>query len=87
MFANGLRHIRVDRRINEWRAPGRRNINRAASNTRQVAIALSGGEIIYFEMDSMGQLLELAKRDMEGDVSCLDIAPVPHVSIHMAQVD
>eukprot|EP00877_Chromochloris_zofingiensis_P000800 jgi/Chrzof1/10720/Cz05g09290.t1 len=78
VFANGLRHIRVDRRINEWRAPGRRNINRAASNTRQVAIALSGGEIIYFEMDSMGQLLELAKRDMEGDVSCLDIAPVPH---------
>jgi len=32
--------------------------------------------VIYFEMDQMGQLLELAKKDMEGDISCLDIAPV-----------
>lgn len=38
--------------------------------------ARPGGELIYFEMDQMGQLLELAKKDMDGDVSCLDIAPV-----------
>lgn len=37
---------------------------------------MSGGELVYFEMDSMGQLLELAKKDMDGDVSCLDVAPV-----------
>ena len=36
-----------------------------------------GGEIIYFEMDHMGQLLELAKKDMEGDVQAMDLAPVP----------
>eukprot|EP00879_Flechtneria_rotunda_P016767 GHRR01017550.1.p1 GENE.GHRR01017550.1~~GHRR01017550.1.p1 ORF type:complete len:1036 (+),score=359.64 GHRR01017550.1:786-3893(+) len=76
VHAGGLRHIRTDRRINEWRAPGRRSITKAATNSRQVIIALQGGELIYFEMDHMGQLLELAKRDMDGDVSCLDIAPV-----------
>jgi hypothetical protein len=27
-------------------------------------------------MDQLGQLLELAKKDMDGDVACLDIAPV-----------
>jgi hypothetical protein len=36
----------------------------------------TGGELVYFEMDQLGQLLELAKKDMDGDVSCLDIAPV-----------
>ncbi|GBF95175.1 splicing factor 3B subunit 3-like [Raphidocelis subcapitata] len=77
VHANGLRHIRPDRRINEWRVPGRRSISRAASNARQVAISLSGGEITYFELDPMGQLLEMAKRDIDGDVTCLDLAPVP----------
>ena len=32
----GLRHIRADRRINEWRAPGRRTISRSTTNGRQV---------------------------------------------------
>ncbi len=32
----GLRHIRPDRRINEWKVPGRRTINKATSNERQV---------------------------------------------------
>lgn len=76
IHSGGLRHIRTDRRINEWRAPGRRSITRATSNSRQVVIALSGGELTYFEMDQMGQLLEMAKKEMDGDVSCLDIAPV-----------
>lgn len=42
-----------------------------------MAISLSGGEITYFELDPLGQLLEMAKRDIEGDVTCLDLAPVP----------
>jgi hypothetical protein len=77
VHANGLRHIRPDRRINEWRVPGRRSVSRAATNARQVAISLSGGEVAYFELDAMGQLLEMAKRDVDGDVTCLDLAPVP----------
>ncbi|KAK9916752.1 hypothetical protein WJX75_006568 [Coccomyxa subellipsoidea] len=74
---SGLRHIRADRRVNEWRAPGRRTIVKAATNEQQVVIALSGGELIYFELSPTGQLMEVEKKELAGDVVCLDIAPVP----------
>lgn len=73
----GLRHIRPDRRVNEWRAPGRRAVVHAATNARQVVIALSGGELIYFELSAQGMLVEVEKRDIGGDVAALDVAPVP----------
>ena len=56
VHAGGLRHIRADRRVNEWRAPGRRTITKAATNERQAVIVLSGGELLYFELDAAGQL-------------------------------
>ena len=34
-----------------FQAPGRRTIVRCALNRRQVAIALAGGELVYFELD------------------------------------
>ncbi|KAK5795226.1 Splicing factor 3B subunit 3 [Gossypium arboreum] len=74
---NGIRHIREDGRINEWRTPGKRMIVKVGSNGLQVVIALSGGELIYFEVDMTGQLMEVEKHEMSGDVACLDIAPVP----------
>lgn len=33
--------------------------------------------MIYFELDTIGQLLEERKREMSEEVLCLDIAPVP----------
>jgi splicing factor 3B subunit 3 len=77
VHSGGLRHVRADGRAIEWRAPGRRSVLRAAANARQAAVALSGGELVYFELDNAGQLLEMGRRDMEGDVSALAIAPVP----------
>lgn len=74
---NGIRHIREDGRINEWRTPGKRTISKVGSNRLQVVIALSGGELVYFEVDITGQLIEVDKHEMSGDVACLDIAPVP----------
>ncbi|XP_050153659.1 spliceosome-associated protein 130 A-like [Malus sylvestris] len=74
---NGIRHIREDGRINEWRTPGKRTIVKVGSNRLQVVIALSGGELIYFEVDMTGQLMEVEKHEMSGDVACLDISPVP----------
>lgn len=74
---SGIRHIRADGRINEWKTPGKKTIVKVGFNRMQVVIALSGGELIYFEMDMSGQLMEIEKRDMFGDVACLDIAPVP----------
>lgn len=39
--------------MNEWRSPGKRHIRQCAVNECQVVIALSGGEIVYFEMDQV----------------------------------
>src|SRR5579862_2855032 len=41
----GIRHIRADRRVDEWPAPQHRSIVAATTNERQVAVALSSGEI------------------------------------------
>ena len=54
VYPEGIRHIRADKRVNEWRSPGKRQIKRCALSERQVVIALSGGEIVYFEMDQVG---------------------------------
>jgi splicing factor 3B subunit 3 len=74
----GIRHIRADKRVNEWPAPQHRTIVAATTNERQVAVALSSGEIVYFEMDSDGSLAEYdEKREMTGTVTCLSLGEVP----------
>eukprot|EP01104_Vermistella_antarctica_P018274 TRINITY_DN670_c0_g1_i2.p1 TRINITY_DN670_c0_g1~~TRINITY_DN670_c0_g1_i2.p1 ORF type:complete len:1189 (-),score=349.07 TRINITY_DN670_c0_g1_i2:263-3829(-) len=73
----GIRHIRADKRIHEWKSPGRKTIVHAAANSRQVVIALSGGELVYFELDRAGLLAEISKVEMKHEISCLSIAPVP----------
>lgn len=74
----GIRHIHADQRVNEWPAPQHRSIVAAATNERQVAVALSSGEIVYFEMDTDGSLAEYdEKRQMSGTVTCLSLGEVP----------
>ena len=73
----GIRHIR-NKVVNEWTAPQHRYIVAAATNERQVAVALSSGEIVYFEMDSDGSLAEYdEKKEMSGTVTCLSLGRVP----------
>jgi splicing factor 3B subunit 3 len=74
----GIRHIQADRRVNEWPAPQHRTIVAATTNQRQVAVALSSGEIVYFELDSDGSLAEYQeKKEMSGTVTCLSLGDVP----------
>ena len=54
VHSNGIRHIRPDQRTSEWKSPGKRIIQLASANSRQVAVSLTGGEIIYFELDAAG---------------------------------
>ena len=51
IYPDGIRHIRSDKRVNEWKTPGKKTIVKCAVNQRQVVIALTGGELVYFEMD------------------------------------
>lgn len=78
VHSNGVRHIRPDLRTSEWKTPGKKQIERASANSRQLAISLAGGEIIYFELDAAGQLLEMATQDIGQEVSCLDVGEVPN---------
>ncbi|KAI9020517.1 CPSF A subunit region-domain-containing protein [Hyaloraphidium curvatum] len=78
IYPQGLRHIRRDRRVNEWKTPGGRHIVKAACNERQVVIALTGGELVYFELDQAGHLNEFQeRRDVGGaGITCLALAKV-----------
>ena len=58
----GIRHIRYDGRVNEWKAPGKNTVTHSAVNGRQVAVALSNGELVYFELDRTGNLNEYTER-------------------------
>ncbi|KAK7114295.1 hypothetical protein V1264_000378 [Littorina saxatilis] len=78
IYPDGIRHIRADKRVNEWRTPGKKNITKCAVNQRQVVIALTGGELVYFEMDPTGQLNEYTERkEMSSDVVCMALGRVP----------
>lgn len=78
VYPEGIRHIRADKRVNEWRTPAKRYITKCAINDRQVVISLTGGEIVYFEMDSSGQLNEYTERkEMSADVVCMSLGSVP----------
>lgn len=51
VYPDGIRHIYADKRVNEWKALGKQSIVKCAINQRQVVVALTGGELVYFEMD------------------------------------
>ncbi|XP_077297281.1 splicing factor 3b subunit 3 isoform X1 [Arctopsyche grandis] len=77
VYPDGIRHIRADKRVNEWKAPGKKTIAKCAVNHRQVVIALTGGELVYFEMDPTGQLNEYTERKkLSSEVSCMALGSV-----------
>ena len=74
----GIRHVLVDRRVNEWRVPSGKTIVAATTNKRQVVVALSSAELVYFELDLDGQLNEYQDRKAMGStVLALSIGEVP----------
>lgn len=60
-----------------WTAPEDSRILVAAGNATQVVLAMSGGELKYFELDtSTNDLVEKTTRKVENEVSCLDCSPL-----------
>ena len=75
---HGIRHVLTDRRVNEWRVPQGKTIVSATTNKRQVVVALSSAELVYFELDLDGQLNEYQDRKAMGStVLALSIGEVP----------
>lgn len=86
VHASGIRHIRADSRVVEWKTPGQRPMVKAVVNSRQVVIAIdgpnkaSGGcatELIYFELDAAGQLTEEGTLELDVEVCSIDVGDVP----------
>ncbi|KAF2396395.1 hypothetical protein EJ06DRAFT_483794 [Trichodelitschia bisporula] len=74
----GIRHISANGTQSDWPAPQHRSIVAASTNQQQVAVALSSGEIVYFEADVDGNLNEYEdKKQMTGTVTCLSLGEVP----------
>lgn len=74
---NGIRHVRKFQPVMEWKAPGKKVIEKCAANSRQVVISLAGGEVIYFELGPAGELAEKGKLDLGFEVCSLDVGEVP----------
>ncbi|KAJ6446550.1 splicing factor 3B subunit 3 [Purpureocillium lavendulum] len=73
----GIRVVR-NGQASDWEVPQHRSIVAAATNSKQVAVALSSGEIIYFEADEEGNLNEFEERKaMSGTVTALSLGDVP----------
>lgn len=69
-------------RTTDWDAPAHRTIVAYAANNRQVAIALSTGEIYYFECDSDGSLAQAEETlAMENTITCMAMPDVPEGSV------
>lgn len=74
----GIRHVLADKRVNEWPCPPGTTIVAATTNKRQVVVALSTAELVYFELDVDGTLSEYQDRKaLPANASCLSIADVP----------
>lgn len=75
---SGVRQIH-NGQAKQWHCPGLKRIECASVNETQVIIALAGGEVIYFDFDSIsGNLTESAKREMGADVCSLDVGMIPN---------
>ncbi|KJP88718.1 hypothetical protein AK88_01599 [Plasmodium fragile] len=71
----GIRHIN-GKVINEWVPPKNKQIKAATSNSTQIVISLSGGELIYFEIDEAHTLVEIFRKNLNVETLCLSIQQV-----------
>ncbi|KAF5554724.1 pre-mRNA-splicing factor rse-1 [Fusarium napiforme] len=81
IHAKGIRHIRVGE-VKDWPVPQHRSIVAVATNEQQIVVALSSGEVVYFEVDSDGSPAEYnEKKRLSSTVTCLSLGPVPEGQI------
>eukprot|EP01125_Pyxidicula_operculata_P009280 TRINITY_DN305_c3_g1_i1.p1 TRINITY_DN305_c3_g1~~TRINITY_DN305_c3_g1_i1.p1 ORF type:complete len:1202 (+),score=317.43 TRINITY_DN305_c3_g1_i1:1768-5373(+) len=74
---DGIRHIRADKRVQEWQPPEGKKITLASVNERQIVAVLGSEELVYFELDTAGQVVEIEKTSVGKQIVSIAIAPVP----------
>lgn len=74
IHSSGLYIISNGTRTSEWQSPNKKNIVCCTANGRQVAVGLTGGELIYFELDlRSNQLVDVSRIDLGNDISCITL--------------
>ena len=77
VFNSGIKHIKTDGKSVEWQSETGKVTN-AVCNPKQLAVSIQGGEIVYFELDSEGNLSEREKlSNLDSDVICMSIGEIP----------
>jgi len=56
-----------------WKLHGHKGIDCASVNERQMALALTGGEVLYFEADGSGAPVEVSRYDNGVDIASIDV--------------
>ncbi|CRG96985.1 splicing factor 3B subunit 3, putative [Plasmodium gallinaceum] len=75
VYDTGIRHIN-GKIVQEWVTPKNKQIKAASSNNAQIVIALSGGELIYFEIDESHTLVEIFRKNLNVEVLCLSMQQI-----------
>ncbi|RHY51840.1 hypothetical protein DYB38_005629 [Aphanomyces astaci] len=73
----GFNHVRQYHGVMQFKAPGKKVIEKCSANARQVVLSMAGGTLIYFELNAAGDLAEVGRTETLGEISSLDIGPVP----------
>lgn len=78
VYPGGIRHILPDNRVNVWKVPGAgQSVVRGVCNGRQIALALTGGVCLYFEIDdASGTLEETGRKDLGNEITAVDIGEI-----------
>ncbi|ETB61854.1 hypothetical protein YYC_01663 [Plasmodium yoelii 17X] len=75
VYDTGIRHIN-GKIVQEWIPPKNKQINAATSNGSQIVVSLSGGELIYFEIDESHTLTEIFRKNINVEILCLSIQQI-----------
>lgn len=70
---NGFRHI-TKGHAKVVKSEGK--ILKGTTKGRQMVIALSGGDVYYYELDENGELNEVEQISLEDEVISMDLAPI-----------
>jgi splicing factor 3B subunit 3 len=78
IYPRGVKMIRPDGTTVDWQTPQYRTIVACSTNERQVIVALSDGELVYWVLDEDGDLNEFQDRPkMDAGVTTLSLGDIP----------
>jgi splicing factor 3B subunit 3 len=75
VHSNGVKFINSKGQVNDWKS-GKKSVLKATLNEKQIILALSGGELVYLEHESGVSFNEIARKEIQSEVSSLAISPV-----------